>query len=76
MADKHALYLRDLGQILRDHAVEAREQAGDGTEYEKGQQFAYYSVVSLMQQQAEAFGLPLQDLSLDGLDPERDVLSP
>jgi hypothetical protein len=35
---------------------------------------AYYEVLSLMQQQAVAFDLPLQDLALDGLDPDRDLL--
>jgi len=33
-------------------------------------------VLSLMQQQADAFDLPLTDLSLDGLDPDRDLLRP
>jgi hypothetical protein len=75
MADTHALYLKDLGQILREQALEARKHADDGTEYDQGQRFAYYSVLSLMQQQAEAFGLPFDELSLDGLDPERDILA-
>jgi hypothetical protein len=30
--------------------------------------------VSMMQAQAIAFDLPLQDLALDGLDPDRDLL--
>jgi hypothetical protein len=32
-------------------------------------------VLSLMQQQASAFQLPLRDLCLEGLDPERDLLT-
>ena len=32
-------------------------------------------VVSLMQQQADAFGLPHSDLGLEGIDPENDLLS-
>jgi hypothetical protein len=35
---------------------------------------AYYEVLSLMQSQAEAFQLPLNDLALSGLDPDRDLL--
>ncbi len=35
---------------------------------------AYYEVLSLMQQQAEAFQLPLEALALEGLDPERDLI--
>jgi hypothetical protein len=30
-------------------------------------------VLSLMQQQAAVFDLPLSDLALDGFDPERDL---
>ena len=35
---------------------------------------AYYEVLSLMQQQAEAFDLPLNDLGLSGLDPDRELI--
>jgi hypothetical protein len=31
-------------------------------------------VLSLMQQQAESFGLPLHDLALDGFDADQDLL--
>lgn len=37
---------------------------------------AHVEVLSLMQNQAVAFDLPLSDLSLDGLDPERDLTGP
>lgn len=30
----------------------------------------------LMRQPAQRFGLPLRELALDGLDPERDLLEP
>jgi hypothetical protein len=35
---------------------------------------AYYEVLSLMQLQAAAFDIPLEQLSLHGLDPERNLL--
>jgi hypothetical protein len=35
---------------------------------------AYVEVLSLMQQQAVAFNLPLSDLALDDFDPERDLV--
>ena len=34
----------------------------------------YYEVISLMHLQAEAFGIPLTDLALEDLDPERDLI--
>jgi hypothetical protein len=72
----HANYLRDLGFELRRQAAaataEARARPDDA--FAQGQAHALYSVVSLMQQQAQSFGLPLRELALDGLDPERDLL--
>jgi hypothetical protein len=76
---KHAHYLRDLGRLLRDDAAKAREASksapAENLDFERGQLTAYVSVLSLMQQQAVAFDLPLSDLSLEGLDPERDLLA-
>jgi hypothetical protein len=34
---------------------------------------AYYEVVSLMQSSAEGFGIPLADLRLDDIVPDRDL---
>jgi hypothetical protein len=34
----------------------------------------YHEVVSLMLQQARAFGIDADDLGLVGLDPERDLI--
>ena len=41
----------------------------------QGRRMAYYEVISLMQDQARTFDLPLADLAWEGLDPERDILS-
>jgi hypothetical protein len=72
----HADYLRDLGDELRRRAegatAEARANRNDA--FLQGHAHALYSVVSLMQQQAESFGLPMRDLRFDGLDAERDLL--
>lgn len=72
----HANYLRDLGDELRRRAegaaAEARANRSDA--FLHGQALAFYSVVSLMQQQAESFGLPMRGLRLDGLDADRDLL--
>jgi hypothetical protein len=72
----HANYLRDLGDELRRQAEAAKDDAraapNDG--FLQGQAHALYSVVSVMQQQAGSFGLPLRDVGLDGFDAERDLL--
>jgi hypothetical protein len=71
----HQHYLRDLGDLLRRAANEAHEKAKTSkTDFDSGRGFAYYEVLSLMCEQAIAFNLPLSDLALDGLDPDRDLL--
>jgi hypothetical protein len=74
-----ANYLRDLGYELREAALEAKNRAAKASaetkDFEAGRAFAYYEVLSLMQQQAEVFELPLAKLALDGLDADRDLLS-
>jgi len=34
----------------------------------------FHEVVSLMQEQAIAFGIPLDAIGLEGVEPERDLL--
>jgi hypothetical protein len=77
--DEHRLYLYDLGFLLREAAFEAKAagEAARGSEsesFQRGRAFAYYEVLSLLIAQAGAFDLPLEDLRLDGLDPDRDLL--
>lgn len=69
-------YLRDLGVLIRELAVEAKANTDDGkrTEFTVGYLAAFHRVVSLMQQQAEAFNLPAEVISLEGLDPDEDLV--
>ena len=79
MTDLSESYLRDLGFLLREEAFKAKEQYGsakaDTRSFESGRYMAYHEVISLMLSQAEAFGLPLSMLSLEGVDADRDLLS-
>jgi hypothetical protein len=82
----HAYYLRDLGYLLRERAEEATRKARsirkkravpDRTvedAFAEGLAQGYYEVISVMHHQAEAFGIPLADLALEDLDPERDLI--
>ena len=78
MTDTHAYYLLDLGQLVREAGEQAKKEAASATAedkiFQRGRLMAYYEVLSLMQSQAEAFQLPLNDLALSGLDPDRDLL--
>jgi hypothetical protein len=79
MSNLHAFYLRDLGYLLREageavkHDVAAASDDDDRV-FQQGRQMAYYEVLSLMQQQAYAFELPLSEIALDGLNPDHDLL--
>ena len=76
MTNTHANYLLDLGYFIREAAEDAKRQvaaaAGGDRTFQYGRLMAYYEVVSLMQQQAVAFDLPLADLRLDGIEPDKD----
>ena len=80
MAEVHGYYLQDLGVLLREQAVEARDRAfavpADPSNYaafEAGRWQAYWEVLSLMVQQASAFELPLKDIGLTGWEPDIEL---
>ena len=72
-------YLFDLGMGLKQLAQQARRErdaAPQGSRdrlFNEGRLLALHRVVSLMQQQAEGLGIPLTDLQLDDLVPDRDL---
>lgn len=66
----------DLGRELLEMARSSRADAAKtGSDYDKGRQFALYEVVSLIVDQAQSFGIDPSLLGLDGVDPERDLLT-
>lgn len=70
-------YLLDLGTLLEEQAVRARRESNanhPADSFALGRLMAYHEVISLMQQQARAFGVPLENLNLNDIDPERDLL--
>ena len=77
--DSAANYLLDLGGLVRELALRAKQEHEDqrssaDAQFLLGRLSALHEIVSLMQQQAIAFGLALKDVSLEGIDPERDLL--
>ena len=72
-------YVLDLGRLIKEYAmtaVEEREkQRGQATqEFYDGYVLGFHRVVALMQQQALAFGIGLEDLQLDNIEPDRDLV--
>ena len=79
MGDIHKNYLFDLGYLLREHALQAKDahnaaKETDKEAFESGRSSAYHEVMSLLVSQAESFQLPIEDLHLEGLNPDRDLL--
>jgi hypothetical protein len=81
MSDHEQLqnYLLDLGQLVKEYAMaavaEREKHRGQPTqEFYDGYVLGFHRIVSLMQQQALAFGLDLKALKLDGLEPDRDLV--
>lgn len=73
-------YLYDLGPIILERALKVKTtkegRPKDSPEYNfaAGQLMAFNEVISIMQQQADGLGIPLKDLRLDGVEPDRDLL--
>jgi hypothetical protein len=72
------LYVHDLSVLLKEKALEAKKESRSAPESERafalGRLMAFHEVISLMQQQAQAFGIALEELGLDNIQPERDLV--
>ena len=73
-------YLLDLGEIVKARALEVKEertketQGAPGYDFQCGRLVAFNEIVSILQQQAEGFGINLEELNLDDIDPDRDLI--
>jgi len=68
-------YLKDLGILIRELALDAKQQAVEkDTDFSTGYMAGFHRVVSLMQQQAEAFDIPLEEIGLQEIDADEDLV--
>ena len=73
--DIYKRFNKDLGLLIKEMAFESRDKAKDTqTDFAIGYMAGFHRIVSLMQQQAEAFGIPVEDIGLDGIDANRDLV--
>jgi hypothetical protein len=79
--ESYKYYLEDLGYLLKEYALEAKQafeahrtSRDEDHYFYMGQLLAYHRVISLMQQQAVGFGIPVEDLRLDNIEPDRDLV--
>jgi hypothetical protein len=72
-----ALMVSDVVQELIEKTRSARDEASrSNSGYDSGRHFAFYEVLSLLAQQAQAFGVDRSAIGLDKLDLENDLLGP
>jgi len=72
-------YTSDLGCLISEKAREAkiaRDNAKEKSEldYQLGYLMAYHEVVSLMQQQADAFEIERRAIGIEDIDPEKELV--
>lgn len=73
--DKYENYLHDLGVLIKELAIDASHMAkSEKTEFSVGYMTGFHRIVSLMQQQAEVFGIPLESIGLQGIDANTDLV--
>lgn len=71
--EKYKNYLSDLGSITKEYAREsiAELKAAKGSSdesFKSGYMMAFHRFVTLMQQQADAFDIPLEEIDLADID--------
>jgi len=75
--EKHKQYLSDLGFLLKEYSSEAKknyikEKSGQNGAFHEGYLMGFHRVITLMQQQASVFSIPLSEIQLDDIDPDKD----
>jgi hypothetical protein len=78
-SDTYRYFLHDLMCELKEKALNAKalRERFRNTELEAwhvGQLYGYHTVIHLMQEYAWSFGIPLEELLLDDINPEKDLL--
>jgi hypothetical protein len=67
-------FLTDLVTLLRERAADAKDAAVNGDEMQKGRNFGLYEALSLIYQQAIAFGIEPERAGMSNFNPDRDLL--
>ena len=80
--DKAALknYIKQTIEYLKEDAIKAKatykeSKTNEEKRFNDGVLMGYYYSIVLFKQQAEAFGINLQDIGLSDIDPDKDLLN-
>lgn len=77
--DQLANFLSDVGLLLKEQALAAKVERDAATDeaqrnFAQGRLFGYLEVLSLLQQELDAFGIDRGQMQLADIEPERDLL--
>jgi hypothetical protein len=76
-AEKYVGYIRDLAYLLRERTVEAlSDKEKTGSAFEEGREFGLRQALAWMQHQADAFGIPRDEICLAGFDAMTEPVDP
>ncbi len=68
-------YLLDLGKLISEMAFEAKKKSNDEyNDFNAGYLSGFHRVVSLMEQQAEAFGIEKKEIGIEEVDADSDLI--
>lgn len=71
---KYLGFMFDTFGFIKEEALESkRKLKKERNLFTEGNLLAYYSVVSLLQQQAKAFQIDLKDINLHDIDADKDL---
>lgn len=78
-SEVYSNYLHDLGILLKEMALKAKAKKqsslrSEDEAFATGYLAAFHRVISLMQQQAEGFQIPFQDIGLEDIDADEDLI--
>jgi len=69
MNSAYANYIRDVVYLLRERAAKAANENQEGeSPFNEGREAAFREVLAMMQNQADVFGVPKDEVCLDGFD--------
>ena len=77
MSDSHRYYLRDLGFLVKERALDAKKDyqnsSEDGKAFAEGYLAAYHHVIDMMKNQSVSFNIDEKDISLNDFDPDKEL---
>jgi hypothetical protein len=75
---RYRAFLHVIGTFIKEDALQAKKDADESSDsdrlFHRGKLHGYYAVISTLQQHATPQGIPLEELELDDIVPDRDLL--